>query len=139
MSSERWSDRDLRAFVMRAPRLSWGDNELADVDRRAFRSQLGAVIAAGIQSRVLSEVGALTSPEGLAILACEMLEDYTDPKKRDWLLVSAEPWAYLEKWVAESVITTYRAAMGRGVKDAKVLEGIAAASSRDALEAGEGE
>jgi len=139
MPSERWSDRDLRAFVMRAPRLSWGDDELAELDRRQFRSQVVALISDGVQSRVLSEVGALTSPEGLAALTCEMLEDYVDPKKRDWLLVSAEPWQYLEKWVAESVVKTYRATVGRGLKDVKVLEGIAAASSRDALEAGEGE
>jgi len=70
MSSERWSDRDLRAFVVRAPRLSWGDSELADVERRAFRAQLVAIAAPGIQARVLAEIGALTSPEGLAVLCC---------------------------------------------------------------------
>jgi len=139
MSSERWNDRDLRAFVMRAPRLTWGDDELAEVDRRAFRAQLVAIAAPGIQARVLAEVGALTSPEGLAVLCCEMLEDYVDARKRDWLLVCAEPWEYLEQWVAEAVVKTYRATTRRRDKDAKVLEGIAAASSRSALEGGGGE
>jgi hypothetical protein len=137
MSSERWSDRDLRAFVMRAPRLSWGDSELAEVDRCAFRTQLISIAAPGIQTRVLAEIGALTSADGLAALACEMLEEYVDARKRDWLLVCAEPWQYLERWVAESVVTTYRATVRRPSKDAKVLEGIAAASSRDAIEGGE--
>jgi len=139
MPSERWSDRDLRAFVVRAPRLSWGDSELADVERRAFRAQLVAIAAPGIQARVLAEIGALTSPEGLAVLCCEMLEDYVDARKRDWLLVCAEPWAYLEQWVAESVVKNYRATIRRREKDAKVLEGIAAASSRGAIEGGGGE
>ena len=139
MSSERWNDRDLRAFVMRAPRLTWGDDELAEVDRRAFRAQLVAIAAPGIQARVLAEVGALTSPEGLAVLCCEMLEDYVDARKRDWLLVCAEPWEYLEQWVAEAVVKTYRTTTRRRDKDAKVLEGIAAASSRSALEGGGGE
>jgi len=57
MSSERWSDRELRAFVMRAPRLNWGDGELAEVERRAFRAQVVAFVAPGIQARVLSRSG----------------------------------------------------------------------------------
>jgi hypothetical protein len=139
MSSERWSDRDLRAFVVRAPRLSWGDDTLSDVQRAAFRHQVEQIIAAGVQSRVLAEVGALTSAEGIAVLACEVLEDYVEPKKRDWLLVSGEPWKYLEQWLAESITKTYRAAVKRRTQDAKVLEGIAAASSREALGPGGGE
>ncbi|MEO7720311.1 MAG: hypothetical protein ABIS08_00170 [Pseudolysinimonas sp.] len=141
MSSERWSDRDLRAFVMRAPRLSWGDSELAEVERRAFRAQLVAIAASGIQTRILAEVGSLTSLEGLAVLSCELLEDgdYVDSKKRAWLLVCAEPWQYLEQWVTESVVHNYRATIGRRTKDLKVLSGIVAASSRDAIEGGQGE
>lgn len=139
MSSERWNDGDLRAFVVRAPRLFWGDDTLADADRRAFRTQFMTIAAPGIQSRVLAKVGARTSPEGLAALACEMLEDCVDHKKRDWLLVCAEPWGYLEQWVAGSVVKTHRATAGRASKDAKVLEGIATVSSREALESGEGE
>jgi hypothetical protein len=141
MSSERWSDRELRAFVMRAPRLSWGDSELAEVERRAFRAQLVAFVAPGIQSRVLSEVGSLTSLEGLAVLACELVEDgdWVDSKKRAWLLVSAEPWQYLEQWIAESVVHNYRSMVRTRSKDRKVLAGIVAASSRDAIEGGGGE
>jgi len=141
MSSERWSDRDLRAFVVRAPRLTWGDSELAEVDRRAFRAQLVAIAAPGIQARVLAGIGALTSLEGLAVLSCELLEDgdYVDSKKRAWLLVCAEPWQYLEHWVAESVVHNYRATIGRRTKDLKVLAGIVAASSRDAIEGGGGD
>lgn len=141
MSSERWSDRDLRAFVMRAPRLAWGDSELAEVERRAFRAQVVAFVAPGIQARVLSEVGSLTSLEGLAVLACELLEDgdWVDSRKRAWLLVSAEPWQYLEQWIAESMIHNYRATIGTRAKDRKVLAGIVAASTRDAIEGGGGE
>jgi hypothetical protein len=141
MSSERWSDRDLRAFVVRAPRLSWGDSELAEVERRAFRAQVVAFAAPGIQTRVLAAVGSLTSLEGLAVLSCELLEDgdWIDSKKRAWLLVCAEPWQYLEQWIAESVIHNYRATIGRRTKDLKVLAGIVAASTRDAIEGGGGE
>jgi hypothetical protein len=141
MSSERWSERELRAFVMRAPRLNCADSELAEVERRAFRAQVVAFVAPGIQSRVLSEVGSLTSLEGIAVLTCELLEDgdWVDGKKRTWLLVSAEPWQYLEQWIAESVIHNYRAMIGGRAKDRKVLAGIAAASTRNAIEGGGGE
>jgi len=141
MSSERWGDRDLRAFVVRAPRLAWGDSELAEVERRAFRAQVVAFVAPGIQARVLAEVGSLTSLEGLAALSCQLLEDgdWIDHKKRAWLLVCAEPWQYLEQWVAESVIHNYRVTIGRRSKDLKVLAGIVAASTRDAIEGGGGE
>jgi hypothetical protein len=136
MSGIRWNDTRLRAFIVRAPRLSWGDDELGDVERDAFREQVALIIASGVRRRVLASVGSPVATEGIAQLACELLEEpWTDQEKRDWLLVTTEPWRYLERWVAEVIIAKHRAAFGRRSKDARVLEGIAAVSTRAELEA----
>ena len=135
MPGNSWGDRELREFVARAPRHFWKGEEV-EPDRDRFRIEF-ARVTPGIQKRVLSEVGATTSPEGIAFFALQIVEDF-DSSKRDWLLVSADPWEYLESWIGDAVVKAYRNAV-KGRADKSVLSGIEAASSRRALESGEAE
>jgi hypothetical protein len=129
MSSAHWSDRDLRAFVQAAPRLEWGDAELADLERRNFAAQLLDRVIPTVRERVLARVGVATAPEGIAIYACELLEEARYERRRNWLLLCVDPWRYLTDWLTTEVVNECRATAKARRKDAAVLEGIAAASS----------
>ena len=129
MSGNSWSDSDLRAYIAAATGFFWLGTE-ADVERARFRAQVTRIVP-GIQKRVLAEVGATTSADGIAFFASEEVE-HGRAAKRAWLLVSSEPWEYLEQWIGDVVIRAYRAAVQP--KDKKALKGIAAASSRRELE-----
>jgi hypothetical protein len=130
MSSAHWSDRDLRAFVQLAPRLEWGDAELADLERRNFCAQLLVRVVPTVRERVLASVGIVTAPEGIALFACELIEDGRYDRRRDALLLSTDPWLQLTDWLSLEVLRSCRATMKARKKDAAALEGIAAASSR---------
>lgn len=129
MSGNSWSDSDLREYIAAASGFFWLGTE-ADVERARFRAQVTRVIP-GIQKRVLGEVGATTSADGIAFFASEEVER-ARPAKRAWLLVSSEPWEYLEQWIGDVVVRAYRAAVTS--KDKKALKGIEAASTRREIE-----
>jgi hypothetical protein len=133
MPGNSWGDDELRSFIARAPRLFWRGDE-AEPDRDRFRTEF-ARVTPGIRKRVLTEVGATTSADGLAFFALQIVEDYESPK-RDWLLVSADPWEYLESWIGDAVVKAYRRA-AKGRKDRGDLAGIEEASNRRALERGD--
>jgi hypothetical protein len=134
MSVVRWSDAELREFVLAAPRLDRGEEITADVARAAFREQFVARSVATIQRRMLARVGSLTAAEGIAVFACDLLENSSWDPRRDWLLMSPAPWAALEEWVGDEAITISRRAMRGRKKDAAILAGIEDASSRPELE-----
>lgn len=134
MSSAHWSDRDLRAFVQNAPRLEWGDAELADLERRNFCAQVMERVVPTVRERVLASVGIVTAPEGIALYACELIEDGRYDRRRDALLLSVDPWFQLTDWLSVEVLKSSRATVKARKKDAAVLEGIAAASSRRELD-----
>jgi hypothetical protein len=132
MSIEYWSDRDLREYVVSATEVFLPDEEW-QAKRAQFCAQI-ARIAPAIQSRVLAEVGATTSADGIALFAAEVVEHFDGP--RAWLVVSATPWDYLERWVGDEVIAAYGRAAGT-TDDAAELAGITAASTRRAITDGE--
>ena len=134
MSVVRWSDAELREFVLAAPRLDRGEEITADVVRAAFREQFVARSVASIQRRMLARVGAMTASEGIAVFACDLLENSSWDPRRDWLLMSPAPWAALEEWVGDEAILIHRRAMRGRKKDAATLAGIAEASTRPELE-----
>src|ERR1700712_5606989 len=75
MSVVRWSDAELREFVLAAPRLDRGEEITAGVARRAFPRQFVASSVASIQHRMLARVGAMTASEGITVFACDLLEN----------------------------------------------------------------
>jgi hypothetical protein len=134
MSVEYWSDRELREFVVSATNsYSFSFDEEWEQQRARFREQATRIVPA-IQARVLAEVGATTSPEGVAMFAAEVVEHFDGP--RAWLVLSSTPWDYLERWVGDEVIAAYRRATGDEGDDEK-LAGITATSTRPAITDGE--
>jgi hypothetical protein len=134
MSTTRWTDRELRDFVLSAPRLDGGEEVLADVARARFIEELGVRVVPLVQKTVLASVGVSTSAEGVALFACDLVENSRWDSRRDWLLMCSSPWGYLAEWVAEDVVKSHRSATRRSKKDACVLDGIAEASGRRALD-----
>jgi hypothetical protein len=129
MPSERWSDSDLRDYIVRATNtFSLFPDEEWDERRARFRAEVARVIPA-VQSRVLAEVGALTSAAGIALFATELVEESGGP--RAWLVVCERPWEYLERWIGDGVVKAYRKARFDGDDDE--LTGIGQASSRREL------
>ena len=134
MSIEFWSDRELREYVVSATNTySFFPDEEWEEKRAQFRAQVARIVPA-IQSRVLAEVGATTSAEGIAMFAAEVVEHFDGP--RAWLVVSATPWNYLERWVGDEVIAAYGRAAAEHA-DSDELAGITAASTRRAISGGE--
>ena len=134
MSTVRWTDRELREFVLRAPRLNWDDQIIAELARSQFRAEALERIIPVVQERLLAEGGVQSSAEGIAMLACEILEDAQYERRREWLLACAEPWAFLATWIANSVVRSYKSTIGKPRKDRRTLAGIAEASSRPAID-----
>ena len=132
MPTEFWSDRELREYVVGATEVYF-PNEEWEARRAQFCAQVARIVPA-IQSRVLAEVGATTSAEGIAMFAAEVVEHFDGP--RAWLVVSATPWDYLERWVGDEVIAAYGRAAGTA-DDSDQLAGITAASTRRAITDGE--
>jgi hypothetical protein len=136
MSVEYWSDRELREYVVSATNsFSFFPDEEWEQQRALFCAQATRIVPA-IQARVLAEVGATTSPDGVAMFAAEVVEHFDGP--RAWLVLSSTPWDYLERWVGDEVIAAYRRATGEDGDDEK-LAGITAASTRRAITGGEDE
>jgi hypothetical protein len=139
MSTVRWTDRELREFVLRAPRLNWDDQLVADLARSQFHTEALERIVPVVQERLLAEGGVPSSADGIALLACEIVEDSHYERRREWLLVCAEPWEYLATWIADSVVKSYKTTIGKSRKDRRTLAGIAEASSRPAIDGPSGE
>jgi len=134
MSTVRWSDGELRRFVVNAPSLSWGEETLAELARQRFGSELRHRVVPRVQARLLAKAGVPLSAEGVCLFAGELVEDSRYDRRRDWLLLCADPWEYLTEWVGDAVLRSYKSTIGRSRKDAPFLEGIAAASSRQSIE-----
>lgn len=134
MSTVRWSDGELRRFVVNAPSLSWGEETLAELARQRFGSELRHRVVPRVQARLLAKAGVPLSAEGVCLFAGELVEDSRYDRRRDWLLLCADPWEYLTDWVGDAVLRSYKSTIGRSRKDAPFLEGIAAASSRQSIE-----
>ncbi|MET4704929.1 hypothetical protein [Frigoribacterium sp. UYMn621] len=134
MSTTRWTDRELRDFVLSAPLLDGGEKVLADVARARFIEELGIRVVPVVQKSVLATVGVSTSPEGVALFACDLVENSRWDSRRDWLLMCSSPWGFLAEWVTTDVVKSHRAATRRSKKDLRVLEGIAEASARRAID-----
>lgn len=137
MHDSLWSDQRFREFLtllrggMFAP-------PIEDAERDDFLRQARIRLVPGVQRRVLAGVGASVDPDGVALVAFEVLEDtgWEDRSRRTWLLASSDPWAYLTDLVARELTRAYGESVRR-VGDDDELSGIANASSRPALESGE--
>ena len=134
MSTVHWSDGELRRFVLNAPSLGWGEETLAEIARQRFGCELRHRVVPRVQERLLAKAGVPLSSEGLCLFACKLVEDSRYDRRRDWLLLCADPWEYLTEWVGDAVLRSYRSTIGRSRKDARSLEGIAAASTRRSIE-----
>ena len=135
MSGNSWSDDDLRRYVLHSGELFWLSPEQQEEKRTAARPQVARIVP-GVQKRLLQDVGATSSDDGVILLATQLIEWSRDPRKF-WLILSATPWDYLEDWIGDELVAVYkRAAKARkkAKKDKKALKGIAAASSRRELE-----
>ena len=135
MDENRWSDNSLREYVRRVHNHNWF-SESADDDREVenerFRREVRLRIVGAVQARLLERVGTLSDPEGIALVAEELVDDYCREDERRWLLVSPEPWTYLADWVAAELVRSYKNAAGARKKDGKAvrrLERSAKASS----------
>jgi hypothetical protein len=106
-----------------------------DEERDAFLRQALVRIFPDVQRRVLADVGATVDPDGVAVVAFEMLEDCAFDSRRTWLLASSDPWRYLVDLVAREVTGAYGESVKR-VGDDDELAGILSASTRPQLEAG---
>ena len=135
MSGNRWSDDELRRYVLHSAELFWLSPEQQEEKRAAARPQVARIVPA-VQKRLLQDVGVTSSDDGVILLATQLIEWSRDPRKF-WLILSTTPWDYLEDWIGDELVAVYkRAAKARkkAKKEKKALKGIAAASSRRELE-----
>jgi len=135
MSTIRWSDRELRDYCLRAGELFYLDHAELERRRASFERAAATQLVPLVQARVIASVGAPLSAEGIAMFARERVEG-AGPWAREtqWLLVCADAWAYLAEWIADDLRKAHKATVGRKSK-ATILDGIAEASSRAAIEA----
>lgn len=124
MDENRWSDRQLREFIRRISSHAWWcetpDTE-RDAEHERFRREVRARIVPTVQSRLLQKVGTLTDPEGISMVADELIDDGCRDDERRWLMVSPEPWDYLAAWVASDLAKAYKGASGARPTDSKAL------------------
>ncbi|MCL2514424.1 MAG: hypothetical protein FWD85_04015 [Microbacteriaceae bacterium] len=133
MNTVLWSDEQLRSFINTLRDRACGSDSEAE-DRAAFMRQAEARIVPRARREVLAAVGAVTSADGVASVAFDVLEHEIWSKRRSWLMVTTDPWALLTDAVTREVCSSYRASLRKS--DRKALKGIAAASSRPELESG---
>jgi hypothetical protein len=131
MSTTPWSDDDLRRHVLSTGGM-FAALDAAAAERTAECTRQMTRIVPAVQRRLLESTGAVTSPEGVAILAAEVIDRSPDPR-RYWLVASTTPWQHLEEWVGDELVRIYKRAAKRG-KDKEALAGIEAASTRRELE-----
>jgi hypothetical protein len=135
MPGNSWGDDELRRYVLDSGDLFWLGPEQAEDARAAARPNITRIVG-GVQKRLLEEVGATSSHDGIVLLATRIIEGSGDPRKF-WIVLSATPWEQLEEWIGDELIELYRhaaKASKKAKKDKEALKGIAAASSRRELE-----
>lgn len=132
MSSQRWSDDDLRTYVLRAGGFFDAMTDGA-AERRADCIREMQRIVPGLQQRLLETSGATTSPDGVAILAAEVIDRSNDPR-RYWVVASTTPWEHLEEWIGDELVRLAKRAAKKRKRDRAALDGITAASTRRELE-----
>ncbi|WP_336644843.1 hypothetical protein [Microbacterium sp. USHLN186] len=139
MSEADWSNDQLRTFfsALRSGGLFDRGASVDDEWRAAFRRQAMRRIVPAVERRLLAEVGAMLDAPGIAHVALEVAEDLAWGAEHAWLMVTAEPWRHLADLVRREIRRSYRKTV-RIRRDAETLDGIEAASSRRALDAGEG-
>ena len=120
MTTDFWSDEQLRSFINSVRDRSYGSEAEAE-DRATFMRQAEVRIVPAVRSRVLAEVGAVTSPDGVASVAYDVLTDEAWSKRRSWLMVTTEPWALLVDAVTREICSSYRASSRKS--DKKALKG----------------
>lgn len=139
MSEADWSNDELRTFfsALRSGGLFDRGAAVDDEWRAAFRRQAMRRVVPAVERRLLAEVGAMLDAPGIAHVALEVAEDAAWGAEHAWLMVTADPWRHLAHLVRREIRRSYRKTV-RTRRDGKALDGIEAASSRRALDAGEG-
>lgn len=125
MDENRWSDTALREYVRRVHNHNWFDDSVGDdreVENERFRREVRSRIVGAVQASLLERIGTLSDPEGIALVAEELVDDCCREDERRWLLVSPEPWAYLADWVSTELVRSYRNAAGARKKDGKAVK-----------------
>jgi hypothetical protein len=115
MDSINWSDNQLRNYVMRESYVAWprGQLELGTL-REQFLAQARLRIAPAVQAKLLARFGALTDPEGIAMVSIDLAQDLCGrDDARRWLLVSTEPWDSLIEWIAREIVKSQRSMAGK--------------------------
>ena len=135
MDENNWSDKALRDYIRGLHEHNWFDEPTDDsrtVEDQRFLAEVRSRIVARVQSILLERIGALSDPEGIAIVARELVGDYCSDDERRWLLVSPEPWNYLGDWVATELVRSYKNAAGARKKDGKALKRLERTASSTA-------
>jgi hypothetical protein len=132
MSSQSWSDDDLRRHVLHQRGFFESPSADDELRRAECIRQMRRIVPA-LQRRLLEDVGAVTDAGGVAVLAAEII-DRSNDMRRYWLVASTTPWGHLEEWIGDEREQLYKKAEKKRKKDRKVLDGIATASSRRELE-----
>jgi hypothetical protein len=125
VDENHWSDRTLREFVRTIHEYDPccdGVNDDESAKRVRFRREVQRRLAPIVQARLLEKVGTVTDPEGIAIVADDLVSDYCSDDERRWLLVCAEPWDYLGEWIATDIAKAYKGASGARRKDEKAMK-----------------
>ena len=123
----RWSDTQLRDYVRRAHSfVSWigATDDGREAANERFRLEVRERVVPAIQTLLLERVGTLADPEGISVVAEELIGDFGRDDERRWLMVSPEPWKYLTAWVASDLVKSYKGARGARSNDSKALRRI---------------
>jgi len=136
MNNHYWSDAEFRSFLTAIRGDSCVGAGADDTDREGFIRQARLRVAPDVQRRVLADVGAMTDADGIARATLEILEEELWGKRRTWIMVTPDPWGLLADLVTREVRTSYRASIRRR-RDDRTLDGIAKASARVELTAGD--
>jgi hypothetical protein len=113
MGTARWSDSELREFIRRLDTSAWWrlDDSAEETETARLRAEIRDRVAPVVQRLVLERVGTLVEPEGVAIVAADLIQ-FRDGDERRWLLVTPDPWGYLAQWIAAELASSYKDAKG---------------------------
>ena len=135
MDENNWSDSALRDYIRGLHEHDWFDESTNDgqkAEDQRFHTEVRSRIVVRVQAILLERIGTLSDPEGIAIVARELVGDYCSDDERRWLLVSPEPWNYLGDWVAAELVRSYKNAAGARKKDGKALKRLERTASSSA-------
>lgn len=134
MGTARWSDSELREFLRRINSSGWSD-ESSDEHESAcarFRAAARSQLSPRVHDRLLEKIGVVVDREGIAIIADELLHDWSFERERRWALATPAPWDYLADWVAEVLARDYRKARGIRRTEPAALEALEISVREDA-------